>query len=454
MTLTYRKKLTYFHDTFIEYCLEEIIRNRKKSDGIDVPHLPSSLENSLRYVSTIPILSETSSFIVLIDNFRRTYYEKSDATEIINNLFPLTHITQIKKILSEAILDAAIEMESFLDEGNSAEDISKLAAITMLKLFGHIKSGKFKIKKINKQSITEAITKKDGWLKSIFLSQTSSAKESRNYKFISEEDIQNYLKNKEARPSLSFYIRTKYNLHDDIQIVLIGKISQEIITDIDISYEGLNGYVFDSKIFRLDRAEAALTTQRKELMGFEEELEKYRNAVYQHNNLLDNHEDLIQILMKRIIELEENQMRQKALQSSNEIYFFNVERTPVDSFVGREDKLLSIHNHFTEGKKIIEIIGGLGGMGKTQTALKYVELYKSEYNYRVRWIDAESKFTIDAAYRKFAEDLEIDIEKKSDEEIAILVKTMLEKKMKQTLLIFDNVQDRALIKTYIPSSNR
>ncbi len=90
-------------------------------------------------------------------------------------------------------------------------------------------------------------------------------------------------------------------------------------------------------------------------------------------------------------------------------------------------------------------------MGKTQTVLKYVELYKSEYNYRVRWIDAESKVTIDAAYRKFAEYLEIDIEKKSDEEIAILVKTMLEKKMKHTLLIFDNVQDRALIKTYTPS---
>ncbi len=251
-------------------------------------------------------------------------------------------------------MDTAIEMEPSLDEGKSAEDISKLAAITMLKLFGHIKSGKFKTKKINKQSITEAITKKDGWLKSIFLSQTSSARESRNYKFISEEDIQNYLKNKEGRPFLSFYIRTKYNLHDDIQIVLIGKISQEIITNIDISYEGLNGYVFDSKIFRLDRAGAALITQRKELMGFEEELEKYRNTVYQHNNLLDNHEDLIQILMKRIIVLEENQMRQKALQSSNEIYFFNVERTPVDSFVGREDKLLSIHNHFTEGKKLLK----------------------------------------------------------------------------------------------------
>lgn len=66
--LKYNKKLKIFCNKFIEYCFEEIVRNRKISDVIEVPHLSSSLENSLHFASRAPILSKPSDFIVQLDH--------------------------------------------------------------------------------------------------------------------------------------------------------------------------------------------------------------------------------------------------------------------------------------------------------------------------------------------------------------------------------------------------
>ncbi|MCT4635268.1 MAG: NACHT domain-containing protein [Rickettsiales bacterium] len=294
MILTYIKKLKIFHDTFIEYCLEEIVRNRKISDEVDVPYLPTPLENSLRFTSRVPILRETSDFIVLFDSFRRTYNERSDATKIVNNLFPLNQITSIKQILSSAILDIAIEMESSIDEGKVPQDISKLAALTMLKLFGIIKSGSLEVDQLNKQYIVEAVSKKQGWLESIFLSQTPSAKESRNYNFISAIDLRAYLSGKDDGISLSSFIRQRYKLHEDIQIVIQGEIPEDIIaTGIDISYKGLNGYEFDSEIFRIDRVESIILTHENELVELERKLTKYKAAIEEQKSILESHSEQI-----------------------------------------------------------------------------------------------------------------------------------------------------------------
>lgn len=294
MTLTHRKKLKIFHDTFIEYCLEEIVRNRKISDGIDVPHLSTSLENSLNFISRVPILRETSDFIVLLDNLRRTYNERSDASEIVNNLFPLHQISHIKQILSAAILDVAIEMEYSLDEGKVPQDISKLAALTMLKMFGIIKSGSLEVDQLNKQYIVEAVSKKQGWLESIFLSQTPNVKESRNYKFISAIDLKDYLSSKDDGISLSSFIRQRYKLYEDIQIVIQDEIPEDIIvTGIDISYKGLNGYEFDSEIFRIDRVESTILTYENELAELERKLTKYKAAIEEQKSILDYYSEQI-----------------------------------------------------------------------------------------------------------------------------------------------------------------
>lgn len=138
-------------------------------------------------------------------------------------------------------------------------------------------------------------------------------------------------------------------------------------------------------------------------------------------------------------------------QQASSVYFYNV-RDAVHNFVGREDILNQIHDSFVQGEKLIEVIGGLGGMGKTQAALKYIKKYKTEYCHRVRWITAESESALNLSYRKFAQDLGLCIEKKSNGEIIDLVKKKLEYEIKQSLLIFDNVEDRDLIRNrYLPN---
>nr|MBP7190630.1 hypothetical protein [Rickettsiaceae bacterium] len=154
--------------------------------------------------------------------------------------------------------------------------------------------------------------------------------------------------------------------------------------------------------------------------------------------------------MKEELRMQFAQLQQAKANSAG-LYFFNV-RDVSSSFVGRVAEFTSLKEYFAANPKAIQVIGGIGGMGKTQLALKYVNENKALYENRVRWIEAETTETLDLSFRAFASDLGIATEKLSSSEVVGKVKKALEREVKKTLLIFDNTESYESIRNHLPAT--
>src|SRR5450759_2127084 len=79
-------------------------------------------------------------------------------------------------------------------------------------------------------------------------------------------------------------------------------------------------------------------------------------------------------------------------------------------FTGREDVLNQLH-HALRTENTVALshpqgISGLGGIGKTQTALEYAYRYQNEYN-AVFWVRADSITTLTSSLVKLADVLKL-----------------------------------------------
>ena len=101
------------------------------------------------------------------------------------------------------------------------------------------------------------------------------------------------------------------------------------------------------------------------------------------------------------------------------------------------------------------IIGGLGGIGKTQLAITYAKRYQRYYN-SIFWLNANSEDTLKASIRSLANRVQIlDVKNNTldDEQICTQVsKWLSEKGNTNWLLIFDNHDrpEQYNIKKYYP----
>ncbi len=109
-------------------------------------------------------------------------------------------------------------------------------------------------------------------------------------------------------------------------------------------------------------------------------------------------------------------------------------------FCGRENELKIIEENFLNNIQI-QLICGMGGSGKTQLALQYLYLHKTEYN-TIIWINAKSASSIIQECKWFLleslEDNTSNIDCFSDKEIIVLFKRFINNS-KSTLLVMDNV---------------
>ena len=70
----------------------------------------------------------------------------------------------------------------------------------------------------------------------------------------------------------------------------------------------------------------------------------------------------------------------------------------VEHFVGRHEQLIKIHEQLkNNGSRRTVILHGLGGMGKTQVALKYAKQYKNEYS-AVFWLNSKDVDTLKQSF--------------------------------------------------------
>lgn len=136
-----------------------------------------------------------------------------------------------------------------------------------------------------------------------------------------------------------------------------------------------------------------------------------------------------------------------------EFCLFNAQQE-VPLFIDRGISSSRVKDFFTKSddKFAIAVITGGMGTGKTQLVLEYIAKNRGFYQDRIFWISAENKDSITESFKDLAERLNISITTKSDEEILHDVQKKLEI-LSCTLLVFDGVNDRSLIKDYLPAAS-
>ena len=126
-------------------------------------------------------------------------------------------------------------------------------------------------------------------------------------------------------------------------------------------------------------------------------------------------------------------------------------------FTGREELLKQLHDNLAQNKAAAltqpQAISGLGGIGKTQTAVEYAYRYRDEYRY-VLWVNAATRDELISSFVELAALLNLPERQEKDQlKIVVAVKQWLTTQDKW-LLIFDNADDLALVEDVLPSGGK
>jgi tetratricopeptide (TPR) repeat protein/Mrp family chromosome partitioning ATPase len=133
--------------------------------------------------------------------------------------------------------------------------------------------------------------------------------------------------------------------------------------------------------------------------------------------------------------------------------------TPNKLFTGREDDLRKLREQLRDYGTAFRpvILQGLGGVGKTQVALEYVNRFKTDYDL-VFWIDCGLPEFIDASLADLAArmpahfDVDIPATGSPAELARIVLRTLSTgRAVSRWLLIFDNAEDIPAVRPYLPT---
>jgi hypothetical protein len=125
---------------------------------------------------------------------------------------------------------------------------------------------------------------------------------------------------------------------------------------------------------------------------------------------------------------------------------------PDPYFAGRQDELKSLHRAFRAkgSTSAVQVISGLGGLGKTRLAIEYAWRYAADYDL-VWWIRAEDPATMRGDYAELAGELGLPSEK-DDQAIAALRQEL--RRRRDWLLIFDNAEDPGELFSLLPDRHQ
>jgi tetratricopeptide (TPR) repeat protein len=121
-------------------------------------------------------------------------------------------------------------------------------------------------------------------------------------------------------------------------------------------------------------------------------------------------------------------------------------------FEGRDAVIADLRKNLTRRRKaaLSQAITGLGGIGKTQTAVEYAYRYRDKYK-AILWLNAESTLGLRTGFAELAERLELP-HPEHDLDAAIVAFKQWLKTQPGWLLILDNADDPALLMPFLPEA--
>ncbi len=147
--------------------------------------------------------------------------------------------------------------------------------------------------------------------------------------------------------------------------------------------------------------------------------------------------------------------QQQTVSPSAPLWYVPYIRNPY--FTGREAFLSELHERLQNEQRVAltqrQILSGLGGIGKTQTALEYAYRYRDNYQ-AVLWVGAETSETVLADYQKLARLFQLPEQDSSDHHrLREGIKRWFQNHA-NWLLIFDNVEDLELLQSVLPDTSQ
>ena len=182
------------------------------------------------------------------------------------------------------------------------------------------------------------------------------------------------------------------------------------------------------------------------------------------NYLPKSRQDIVELVkILRLDEKDTNRLLKAALFSTAPVPIKNESNSPTTPallnipyhrnsyFTGRKQLLRRLQHLLTTQKTIalVQAISGLGGIGKTQTALEYVYRYK-EYYQTILWLRADSNETLFSDVLKLAQLLDLPQKENREQEYIVVAVQRWLKEHTHWLLIFDNADDLTLIQDFLP----
>src|SRR5229473_6547455 len=189
-------------------------------------------------------------------------------------------------------------------------------------------------------------------------------------------------------------------------------------------------------------------------------------AVGVHRNAIGRWEqgDFLPVIRGMILELarhlmldesETRRLLEASLTALSPHWHVPFQRNPF--FTGREEILEALHTQLGGNQAVAltqsSALHGLGGVGKTQLAQEYAYRHALEYS-AVFWIGAETSENIISSLLHIAEVLQLPGRDDKDQQHVVAAVQHWLTTHSQWLLIWDNVEDLALLDRFLPSTRQ